>query len=180
MTWHINPDPLVMCKNKQVAGAIAAPVGAWESRRDWSSTDQAHPGYFSHFPGYKVHVMDWSSQEKLLGSLAKCFMEGIASLENLVYNADAPWEVMAKRHGIEAPGTLLDTNEGIKIRKVTVILFVKFHNGANHDTCQSWGDAEWTCGGNSAAEIIDGARKTEFLSVTGVTYVRVYRRVTKH
>ncbi|KAK6226797.1 dihydrodipicolinate synthetase family protein [Colletotrichum tabaci] len=80
--------------------------------------------------------MDWSSQEKLLGPLAKCFMEDIASLENLVYNADAPCEIMAsiyayeyqaphfyndqgrKRHGIETPATLLDTNEGIKIRKL--------------------------------------------------------------
>ncbi|WQF78189.1 hypothetical protein CDEST_03203 [Colletotrichum destructivum] len=121
--------------------------------------------------------MDWSSQEKLFGPLAECFVEDIASLENLVYNADAPWEVMAsiytyeyqtshfyndqdrKRHGIEPPATLLDTNEGIKIRKVTVVLLVEFHNGANHDTCQGWGDAEWTSGGDSAAELIDGEQR---------------------
>ncbi|TQN74158.1 hypothetical protein CSHISOI_01287, partial [Colletotrichum shisoi] len=186
MIRHVNPDPFVMCKKKQVPvspaiyrnllgavlwkTAIAAPGGALEGRRDWSSTNQAYPRYFSHFPVYKVHAMDWSSQEKLFGPLAESFMEDIASLENIVYNADALWEVMAsiyecenqashfyndqgrKRHGIEPPATLLDTNEGIEIRKVTVVLLVEFHNGANHDTFRGWGDAEWTSGGDLAAD----------------------------
>ncbi|GKT41879.1 uncharacterized protein ColSpa_02060 [Colletotrichum spaethianum] len=135
--WKAHNEPFVQ-------DAVEAHAGAWESRFDWPPASQAHTEYFSRFPVYNVHAMDWASQQEVFGPLTKYFMEDIASLTNPVCEADVPWEVMAsiyayeyqrphfyndkgrQRHGIAPRTASSDSNNDIKTRKVTVILLGEF------------------------------------------------------